>query len=114
IIGKNYSVLLIKDSKALSLVKNQEPVTAMYYNLKAVQSYELISKKEPDSDQFKVFPIPARAGSEIKIAWRKAPIGEYVIDLYNLQGQFIKSSFARIENETNDFAFKIQILTPAS
>ncbi len=114
IVDKNYTVLLLKDSKTLSLVKNQAPITAMCYNLKTVQSYELISKKEPDSDQFKVFPIPAKAGSEIKIVWRKAPIGEYIIGLYNLQGQFIKSSFARIENETNVFVFQIPIVTPGS
>jgi hypothetical protein len=86
----------------------------MCYNLKTVQSYELISKKEPDSDQFRIFPIPVIAGSEIKIEWRKAPIGEYVIDLYNLQGQFIKSSFVRIENETNIFSFQIPIITRGS
>jgi TonB-dependent SusC/RagA subfamily outer membrane receptor len=114
IIGKSYTVLLLKGFKTLSLVENQEPITAMCYNLKTVQSYELRSTNEPSSDQFRVFPIPAKAGSEIKIVWRKAPIGEYVIGLYNLQGQFIKSSFARIENETNAFSFQIPIVTPGS
>jgi len=114
IVDKNYTVLLLKESKTLSLVKNQAPITAMCYNLKTVQSYDLISKKEPDSDQFRIFPIPVIAGSEIKIEWRKASIGEYVIDLYNLQGQFIKSSFVRIENETNVFAFQIPNVTPGT
>jgi len=114
IVDKNYTVLLLKDSKTLSLVENPGPITAMCYNLKTMQSYELISKKEPDYGQLKVFPIPAMAGSEIKIEWRRAPIGEYVIDLYNLQGQFIKSSFVRIENETNVFSFQIPIITPGS
>jgi TonB-dependent SusC/RagA subfamily outer membrane receptor len=114
IVDENYTVLLLKDSKILLLVENPGPITAMCYNLKTMQSYELISKKEPDYGQLKVFPIPAMAGSEIKIEWRRAPIGEYVIDLYNLQGQFIKSSFVRIENETNVFSFQIPIITPGS
>lgn len=110
-IGKNYAALLLKDSKTLFLVKNQEPITAMCYNLKTVQSYELIFTNKPGSDQFRVFPIPAKAGSQIKIEWRKAPKGEYAVDLYNLQGQLIKSSFTKIENEANVFAFQIPIIT---
>jgi TonB-dependent Receptor Plug Domain len=114
IVGKNYTVLLLKDFKTLSLVKNQEPITAMCYSLKTAQSYELISTNELSSDQFRVFPIPAKTGNEIKIEWRKAPKGEYAIDLYNLQGQLIISSFTRIGNETNIFAFQIPIITPGN
>ena len=66
------------------------------------------------SDSIKVFPNPAKAGNQIKVEWRKAPAGEYKIDLYSLQGQLIKSSFARIENEINVFAFQIPIITPGS
>ena len=112
--GKNYTVLLLKESKPISLVKNQEPITAMCYNLKTVQSNELIFKKEPGSDQFRVFPIPAKPRSEIKIQWGKATTGEYAVELYNLQGQLIKSSFASIGNETNGFAFQIPAITSGS
>ena len=66
------------------------------------------------SDSIKVFPNPAKAGNEIKIEWRKAEAGEYKIDLYSLQGQIIKSSLARIDNEINVFAFQIPIITPGS
>jgi hypothetical protein len=65
-------------------------------------------------DSIKVFPNPAKAGNQIKIEWRKSPVGDYVIDLYNLQGQLIKSSFAKIENEANYFTFQIPIITPGS
>ena len=65
-------------------------------------------------DSIKVFPNPAKAGNQIRIEWKKAPEGEYVIDLYNLQGQLIKSSFARIENEMNPFTFPIPVITPGS
>ena len=114
IVSKNYTVLLLKDYKTLSLVNNHGPIAAMCYNLKSVQSYELISKKEPGSDQFRVFPIPAKARSEISIEWRKAPAGEYAIVLYDLQGQIIKSSFARIENEINVLTCHIPAITPGS
>ena len=66
------------------------------------------------SDSIKVFPNPAKAGNEIKIEWRKAEAGEYKIDLYSLQGQLIKSSFARTENEMNSFTFQIPAITPGS
>jgi len=66
------------------------------------------------SDSIKIFPNPANAGDKIKIEWRKAPAGEYVVDLYNLQGQLIKSSLAKIESEINSFAFQIPIIIPGS
>ena len=62
------------------------------------------------NDSIKVFPNPAKAGNQIKIEWRKAPAGEYIIDLYNLQGQLIKSSLAKIENEINFLLFKFRQL----
>ena len=66
------------------------------------------------SDSIKVFPNPAKAGGEIKIEWRKSKTGEYKIDLYSLQGQIIKSSLAKIENEINSFPFQIPAVTPGS
>ncbi len=66
------------------------------------------------ADSIKIFPNPAKAGSEIRIEWRKAGSGEYTIDLYNLQGQLIKSSLAKIERETNSFTFQIPVITPGS
>ena len=66
------------------------------------------------SDSIKVFTNPAKAGDQIKIEWRKAETGEYKIDLHSLQGQLIKSSFARIENEINSFTFQIPAITPGS
>jgi len=65
-------------------------------------------------DSIKIFPNPAKSESEIKIEWRKAPAGEYKIDLYNLQGQLIKSTLARIENEINSFTFQVPAITPGS
>src|SRR5688572_12065239 len=65
-------------------------------------------------DSIKIFPNPAKAGNQIKIEWRKSPAGEYVIDLYNLQGQVIKSSLAKIETEANSFTFQIPIIIPGS
>ena len=65
-------------------------------------------------DSVKIFPNPAKSESEIKIEWRKAPVGEYKIDLYNLQGQLIKSSLVRIENEINFIIFQIPAITPGS
>ena len=66
------------------------------------------------SDSIKIFPNPIKAGGEIKIEWKKAETGEYKIDLYSLQGQLIKSSPAKIENEINSFAFRIPAITPGS
>ena len=66
------------------------------------------------SDSIKVFPNPAKAGNKIKVECRKAPPGEYKIDLYNLKGQLIKSSFARIENEINVFTFQIPMINTGS
>jgi len=66
------------------------------------------------SDSIKVFPNPVKAGGQIKIEWKKAETAEYKIDLYSLQGQLVKSSLTRIENETNVFAFQIPIITPGS
>jgi hypothetical protein len=65
-------------------------------------------------DSIKVFPNPVKAGGQIKIEWKKAETSEYKIDLYGLQGQLVKSSLARIENEINVFAFQIPIITPGS
>jgi hypothetical protein len=65
-------------------------------------------------DSIKVFPNPVKAGGQIKIEWKKAETAEYKIDLYSLQGQLVKSSLARIENEINVFAFQIPIITPGS
>jgi hypothetical protein len=65
-------------------------------------------------DSIKVFPNPVKAGGQIKIEWKKAETAEYKIDLYSLQGQLVKSSLARIENEINVFAFQIPIITPDS
>jgi len=64
------------------------------------------------NDSIKVFPNPAKAGNQIKIEWRKAPAGEYKIDLFSLQGQLIKSSLAIIENEINSFTFQLPAITP--
>ena len=66
------------------------------------------------NDSIKVFPNPAKTGNQIKIEWRKAPAGEYKIDLFSLQGQLIKSSLVRIENEINSFTFQIPAITPGS
>jgi hypothetical protein len=66
------------------------------------------------SDSIKIFPNPTKAGSEIKIEWRKAETGEYKIDLYSLEGQLIKSSLAKIENKINSFTFQIRTITPGS
>ena len=66
------------------------------------------------NDSIKVFPNPVKAGGQIKIEWKKAETAEYKIDLYSLQGQLIKSSLARIENEIKVFAFQIPIITPGS
>jgi len=65
-------------------------------------------------DSINVYPNPAKAGSEIKIEWRKTGSGDYTIDLYNLQGQLIKSTLAKIENETNSFTFQIPAIIPGS
>jgi len=65
-------------------------------------------------DSIKVFPNPARAGGEIKIEWKRANTGDYIIDLYNLQGQLIQSSAVKIESETAVFAFHIPQVTPGS
>lgn len=66
------------------------------------------------SDSVRIFPNPAKAGSETKIEWRNADAGEYKIDLYGLHGQLIKSSFAKIESEINSFTFHIPAITPGS
>jgi hypothetical protein len=66
------------------------------------------------NDSIKVFPNPAKAGNQIKIEWRKASAGEYKVDLFSLQGQLIKSSLVRIENEINSFTFQIPLITPGS
>ena len=66
------------------------------------------------SDSIKIFPNPVKSESAIKIEWRNAPGGEYIVDLYNLQGQLIKSSLAKIENEINSFIFQIPAITPGS
>jgi hypothetical protein len=66
------------------------------------------------SDSIKVFPNPAKAGNQTKIEWKKAETGEYKNDLYSLQGQLIKSSLAKIENEINSFTFQIPVITPGS
>ena len=66
------------------------------------------------NDSIKVFPNPVKAGGQIKIECKKAETAEYKIDLYSLQGQLVKSSLARIENEINVFAFQIPIITPGS
>ena len=66
------------------------------------------------NDSITVFPNPAKAGAEIKIEWRKASAGEYHVGLYNLQGQLIKSSLAKIEKEINSFIFQIPAITPGS
>jgi hypothetical protein len=65
-------------------------------------------------DSIKVFPNPAKAGSEIKIAWEKANAGDYTIDLYNLQGQLIRSSLVKPGIETTVFDFHIPRVTPGS
>ena len=65
-------------------------------------------------DSIRAFPNPVKAGNQMKIEWRKVSTGEYVIDLYNLQGQLIKSSLAKIENEINSFTFQIPAITPGS
>ena len=65
-------------------------------------------------DSIKVFPNPVKSGNEIKIEWRKAEIAEYTIDLYNLQGQVIQSSFTKINSETTVFTFHIPQVTPGS
>lgn len=90
IIGKNYPVLLLKNFKSLSEVVVVSGGLISYgqmcYNIKSSQSSSLISANETCTNQFKIFPNPAKAGSDIKIEWRKAEQGEYAIDLYNLQG----------------------------
>ena len=42
-------------------------------------------------ESINIFPNPAKAGTEIKIEWKNAAIGDHNIDLYNLQGQLIRS-----------------------
>jgi len=66
------------------------------------------------SDSIKVFPNPAKAGSEIKIQWKKAEPGEYNIGLSNLQGQLIQSSSVIIGSKTAVIAFHIPQVIPGS
>jgi len=66
------------------------------------------------NDSIRVFPNPARAGGEIKIECKKIDDGEYTIDLYGSQGQLIRSTLIRIENEINSFTFQLPATTPGS
>lgn len=114
-VGKSYKVLLLKDFKTLSITENKEQILQqqMCLPFKTDQSNRLISATKVGINQFKIFPNPTKAGSQIKIEW-KAPAGDYAIDLYNLQGQLIKSSLAIVENETNLLSFQIPTITPGS
>jgi hypothetical protein len=114
IIGKSFTVLLFKEFKTLSLVENSGPIRQMCYNVKTNQLNELVPSNKIAMDQFKVFPNPTKAGSDITIVWEKAIAGEYIIDLYNLQGQLIKSSLIKIKNDANSFTFQIPIITSGS
>lgn len=63
-------------------------------------------------DSFNVFPNPAKPGNEIKIEWNKAIAGEYIIDLFNLQGQLIQSTPSKIESGTTAFTIYLSLVTP--
>lgn len=97
-------------------ISRKERVTTGSYTTVRIERRSYLQKMKDYfvGDSIKVFPNPVKAGDQIKIEWRKAGTGEYKIDLYNLQGQLIKSSFARIENEINSFTFQIPATTPGS
>jgi hypothetical protein len=65
-------------------------------------------------DSIKISPNPAKAGSEIKIEWKKAIAGEYNMGLYSIQGQLIQSSSVTIEAQTTVFVIQISQVTPGS
>lgn len=65
-------------------------------------------------DSIYIFPNPVRAGNDVIIEWKKIEKGELSIDLYNLQGQLIKSSLVKIDHETISINFSIPQITSGS
>lgn len=114
IVGENFTVLLLKESKTLRLMEKSEPIRQMCYNVKTDQSNEQISPIRSSTNQLKVFPNPAKAGRDIRIEWEQTVPGEYIIDLYNLQGQLVSSSIKTLTSEANSFTIPIPVITPGS
>ena len=59
-----------------------------------------------------VYPNPVKTGTSITIKWKKLENGEFNIELYNLQGQLIKSSMIKVVEEITNLSFDIPRTTP--
>ena len=66
------------------------------------------------NDSITIFPNPAKAGSEIKIEWKKSEAGDLNIDLYDLLGQLIQSTSASIGSEKNVFSYNLPMVIPGT
>ena len=66
------------------------------------------------NDSIRIFPNPAKVGNQIKIEWKKAKEGNVIIDLYNMQGQLIKSVAAEIQFEKNIITYHLPVVTPSA
>jgi len=107
-----------------STLSGEVVVTAMGYTRvgRITGSYTVIKKKTYlqkiksffAGDSISVYPNPARGGGEIKIELKKQEAGEYAIDLYDMQGQLVKSSAIKLNEHTNTFAFQIPSVAPGS
>ena len=64
-------------------------------------------------DSLNVYPNPVKAGNEIKIGWEKTDIADHSIDLYNLQGQLIRSVSTEI-GATTTINFRLPFVTPGT
>jgi len=120
-IGKNKFAEIILSSK---ITTNSEVVVISYGSVMGKmttgaitivrRSYLQKIKEFFIKDSVNVYPNPAKAGSVIKVQWTKAGGGEYTIELYNLQGQVIKTTTERIETETTSFDFHLPLTTPGT
>lgn len=109
--------------KTNTFLNGEVVVTAMgSIRLGGITGYTVIKKKSYlqkvkelfTSDSVNVYPNPAAAGTELKIELKKKEAGKYSLDLYNIQGQLIKSSVVEVDDNTNVFHFQLPAVTPGS
>ena len=61
-----------------------------------------------------IYPNPLKAGNSITLKWKQLENGEFNIELYNLQGQLIKSWMVIVDEGINHLNFDIPQVTPGS
>ena len=96
------------------VTKGKLATMGAYSTVKTSYRQKINDLFKKDKTVISVFPKPARAGNEIKIQWKRADAGEYLLELFSIDGRLVKTSTEKIEQDTYLINFQLPLTSPGT